>query len=175
MDALAFLLKAMEILVWPVAVILGLYILRGPIGEFIVSIADAKLKVKSGDTTIEARLGTVQEKLEKTVRPKPLPPPLKKLVSSSPAEAIDLSWRNLEATATASAGAGTHIAPITVAGLLLDKKILNENEAGAFYTLYEVRNAVTKPDGKVVTDVSSASTYSTLANALTETIKERGT
>jgi hypothetical protein len=171
MDALTFASKAIESLVWPAVVLVVLFGFRAPISGLIDAIKEAKFKVKTGSTTIEGTLGTIREKLKKALT-RPLPPPMKDLVESNPVEAIDASWRSLETTANSSVSAGIQIAPIKLAGLLLEKNVLSEDEADAFYKLYEIRNEVKTPGAPVVSNVSSAS-YSSLANALTETIKKK--
>ncbi len=176
MDILTFLSKAIESLAWPGVIIVALFLFRTPISSLLDAIKEAKLKIakKKGGLTIEGELNTVREKLEKAPS-KALPEPVKKLAATSPTQAIETSWRDLEQSATATMSVATHMSPLKIADMLLDRKILNENEAEAFYKLYEIKSEATKPESAFTTDVSSAATYSSLAYTLSEKIKKRET
>jgi hypothetical protein len=135
---MTFTSKAIESLAWPVVLVAVLWLFRPPLTALINAIKDAKFKVSKGDTTIEGELNTVREKLEK-VQEKQLPEPIKQLVSSSPARAIEESWRGLEKTAATSLSATMVMAPLKMADALVDKNILNQREAEAFYKLFEIK------------------------------------
>ncbi|CAN5844199.1 hypothetical protein BH20PSE1_BH20PSE1_17050 [soil metagenome] len=170
LDFLTFLSKAVDSLAWPAAVLAALWFFRTPFVALLEAIKEAKFKIASGGTTIEGELNTVREKLEKGPAGQ-----VKKLVSASPTKAIETSWQELEQSAAASLSVSTQLAPLRIADLLLEKDILNEKEAEAFYKLYEIKDEATRPNSKFLTDVSSASTYSSLAHTLSEKIKQKGT
>ena len=104
---------------------------------------------------------------------KKVPQDVKALATSSPVKAIERSWHDLEESATAAASITTHVSPIKLAGTLIDKSILTEQEAQALYQLHEIQQQVIKPGTKIITDVSSASNYSNIAYALSEKISDQ--
>ncbi len=172
MDLLTFFSKAIESLAWPAVVVVALWLFRSPLTALLEAIKDAKFKISKGETTIEGELNTVREKLP-SAPAKPLPEPIKQLVIKSPPRAIEEMWVDLEKTAAKSLSATTQLAPLKIADMLVDRNILNQQEAEAFYRLYEIKDEVTKPGSRFVTDVSSASTYGSLAQTLSEKIKKR--
>jgi hypothetical protein len=172
-DFLTFLSKVVDSLAWPAMFLTALWLFRTSLVALLEAIKEAKFKIASGGTTIEGELNTVREKLEKGLA-KPVPEQLEKLVSTSPTKAVETSWQELKQSAAASLSVSTQSPPLRIADLLLEKDILNEKEAEAFYKLYEIEEEATRPNSKFLTDVSSASTYSSLAYALSEKIKQKG-
>lgn len=179
MDILTFVSKAIENLAWPIVLITSLWLFRLPLSALLDAIKEAKLKIarEKGGITIEGELNTIREKIEKSPE-KALPDHVQKLVASSPKRAIEESWRDLEQSATAAIPVSTTLptitTPIKIADMLLDKKILNQNEAEAFLKLYELKTYATKPGSMYVTDTSTATAYSNLAYSLAEKFKPKG-
>src|SRR5450759_3819723 len=153
MDILTFITKVVESIAWPVVVVAVLTLFRSPITDLINAIKDAKFKYSKGETTIEGELNTVRKKLGAAAKTF-LPELVKKLEAASPSETIEKSWHDLEQTAASSMAISSQISPFRIADMLVDKSILSEKEAEAFYRLYEIKDEVTKPDSSFVTDVS---------------------
>lgn len=93
-------------------------------------------------------------------------------MNESPIKAIERSWENLEETASAAVTIKEPTSSIQIADMLIDKKLLSPSEAEAFYDMREIMQEVTRPGSIFVTDVSSASTYSSYATDLTEKIRQ---
>lgn len=172
MDILTFLEKIIDSLVWPAVVVTALYLFRGSLNALIDSITNATFRWKKGDITV--RLNTVREILKKAPE-KALPKEVPNLVPSSPEQVIDLSWRQLETTATSSLSAvPSQFPPLRLANMLVERKVLDEHQAEAFYRLYEIRNDALDARGGIVTDVSSSAAFSSIANSLVDEIKKKG-
>lgn len=172
MDIFTFLLKAIELLVWPAVVVFLLYLFREPLADLLDALRHATLKYKKGDTTLEAKLDTVRNKLPTTL-PKRIPKRVEELAKSSPPMAVESSWYELADRARTSVAASDQVAPLNLASLLMQRGKLSENEAGAFYRLFELKDEVTRPGSTVVTDVSSATSYGRIAYALADKILPR--
>lgn len=173
MDFLTFLSNAIESLAWPGAIIAILWLFRDSLRRLIDAILSATFKYEKGDLTIAGELNTVREKLSSNIETEP-PGDIRSLAESSPVKAIDKSWHDLEASATSATSISTSVSPIKIADTLIDKNILSESEAEAFYKLYEIQEAATKPDSTIITDASSASAYSGIAYGLSKKIKGVG-
>lgn len=169
MDLLTFLSNIIDSLAWPGVIITTLWIFRQPLSQLIDAIRNAKFKYEKGGISIEGELNTVREKAPSIVEQEP-PEDIRNLAISSPVKAIDKSWHDLEASATTAASISTSVPPIKIADTLIDQKILTQSEAEAFYKMYEIQEAATKPCSKVITDASSASAYSGIAHGLTAKI-----
>lgn len=172
MDFLTFLSNVIENLAWPGVVIGAFLLFRKPLTELLNAIKEAKFRIERGGTTIEGELNTVRQKVP-GVSEQTVPEHVKKLATSSPAQAIETSWHDLEESATAAASISMGMSPIKIADTLIDKQILDEHEAEAFYRLYEIKDEATRPGTGLVTDVSSASAYSSIAYTLSEKIKQK--
>lgn len=143
-----------------------------PITELIRVIKDAKFKIEKNGITLEGELSIAHQKVPNASINK-VPKDIKDLATSSPNKAIERSWHDLEESATAAASISTQISPIKLADTLIDKSILTEPEAEALYQLHEIQQQVKSPSSKFITDVSSASNYSSIAYSLTEKIRDK--
>lgn len=173
MDILTFLTKVIDSLVWPIVVVAALGLFRAPLSALIDSLRNATLKWKKGDSTFEARLDTVRKELKDvtaTASQKVTPPPA---VEPSQ-QIIEKSWRELESTAASTLSTSGGVPPLKLANMLLERKILNEKEADAFYRLYELRTDALTSNSGTYTDVSSGSAFSSVAGSLAYEIKKRG-
>jgi len=169
LDGLTFLLKALEVLRWPVFFGVFIIFFRVPLSRLIDALRTATIQYKSEKTTLEAKLETVREVLGPTPL-KPAPKKIEELARESPPKAVEVAWNDLYDRARASLSATGKMAPIDVAGLLSSRHILLENEAIAFYKLFELKDEVTKPGSPVATDTSSSAAYGTIAHTLAERI-----
>jgi hypothetical protein len=175
MDFLTFVSNLIETIAWPSVVIAILVLFRTPITELINAIKEAKFKITKGETTIEGELNTVRKKMGE-VKATSVPEKVEKLIAKSPQKAIESSWDDLVQTTSASLSLSTAaMAPLKMADTLVEERILSESEAEAFFKLYEIKDELLKPDSRFITDVSSASNYSSLAYALSDKIKEKKT
>ncbi len=116
------------------------------------------------------RIGNIEAEIKlltKTIIPtSESPKNIKELAAKSPVKAINESWDTLEKSATAA------VSPSKPSiSNLLQKHILNEDEATVFWRLNNIRNDVVHQEAGI--SVNSASTYSDLAYTLSETIKKR--
>lgn len=171
MDLMTFISKAIEDLAWPAVVVMVLCLFRSPLTDLINTIKDAKFKLSKGEMILEGELSTVREKIEK-VQEKQLPEQIKQLASSSPKQAIEESWRDLQAAAVKSVAATPATAPLKIADMLIDKNILTEPEAEAFFKLFEINEQIARPQSRYVTAPGSASDYSSLALTLSDKISK---
>lgn len=173
MDFLTFLSNIINSVALPGSILVALWIFRIPLTELLNAITNAKFRYSKGETTIEAELNALREKTPSIQEIDP-PEEILNLVKTSPTKAINRSWKDLEASATAAASVSTPSSPIKIADMLLDKNILSQNEAEAFYKMHEIQEATTHSDSKFITDVSSASLYSGIAYGLTQKISGTG-
>jgi len=173
MDFFTFISNVVDSLAWPGLIFMALWIFKKPLGELIDAIKNAKFKIEKNGTTVEAELFTVRKSLE-GLKVKQAPSDIKKLSESSPAEAINISWKNLEQKAKEAALSSNEASPIEIAGTLINKKIFSPEEGNAFYKMYEIREKAKESGGKEITDVSSASTYSDIAFGLSKKIELSG-
>jgi hypothetical protein len=118
-------------------------------------------------TSIETELDTIREKTPSIPETK-LPTEVQSLAKTSPLEAVDKSWKHLRDRAAEVASVESSVTPIKIADVLIDKGVLNRNEAEAFYRMYQIQENALKMD--CFTDVSSATTYSGIAYGLSEKI-----
>lgn len=171
MDILTFISNTIENLAWPVFIFATLVLFRKPITSLIEAIKYAQLKYKKDGVSLDLELKTLEEK--HPALPKKAPSEeLNKLVKESPIKAIEKSWDNLEETASAAVTIKEPTSLIQIADMLIDKKFLSPSEAEALYDMREIKQEATRPGSIFVTDVSSASTYSSYATGLTEKIRE---
>jgi len=170
MDVLTFLAKVIDSVAWPAVVVTILWLFRPPLISLINAIKEAKFKIFRGETTIEGELNTVREKIEAAPKAA-LPDPIKQLATQSPNQAIERSWKNLEQTASAAVSASASLPVLRIADLLIENKVLEAPEAEAFFKLYEIQKEAIRPEGRYVADVSSATSYGSLAYALSKRIK----
>ena len=169
MDILKFLSTVIGYLAWPIVVVSMLCLFRSPLTELINAIKEAKFKISKGETTIEAELNTVHEIIQEVPI---ISKEAKKIAVESPTKVIEYSWKELE-NALNSKSISTALPPMKIAVSLVDKYILDEREAEAFYKLSEIKDKALKPEYKYMFDVSSASTYSSLATSMADIITKK--
>ncbi|MCU7883827.1 MAG: hypothetical protein KZQ82_06460 [Candidatus Thiodiazotropha sp. (ex Lucinoma annulata)] len=173
MDFLTFLANIIDNLAWPGLIFATLWLFKVPLGLLIDAIRNAKFKYIRGETSIEGELNTIRE-MNPSIEEREPPDNVKTLAESSPLKAISESWRKLEASASTATAMPSFEPPIKIADTLIDKNILSISETEAFYKLFEIQKEVTKPDSRLITDVSSASTYSSIAYGLSDKIEGSG-
>jgi DNA-directed RNA polymerase subunit F len=158
MDILTFIAEIFKALIWPLAVGILLYYLRGPIEDLIPLLTRLKYKdieLEFGRKIEEVKVESIKEYGDEKLELQEQDSIIIKLADISPRSAVLEAWRSVESEIIATADRvmtkkGRRLAiilPHVGLKILRDENIIDENEHEILNTLRQLRNqAAHAPD-----------------------------